>query len=162
MQSTAAISTDGLFRYSLTRSWGDGPMATFVMCNPSTADASQDDPTIRRCIGFARSWGMSGLHVGNLYAFRATKPKKLAEAGWPVGRLNDDWLRAFAEEAIANDTPLVAAWGMNPEPNRIKAVLEMMPEAPWRCLGTTKQHGRPRHPLFVGKSVALEPYVPGR
>lgn len=84
----AAISPDGAYRYSLHREWRrseDQPRwVTFVMLNPSTADAVQDDPTIRRCIAFARALGGTGLAVANLYAFRATSPADL----WAAAELS--------------------------------------------------------------------------
>lgn len=54
------------------------------MLNPSTADENVDDPTIRRCINFAKDWGYGGMYVGNLFAFRTAYPKELKEAGFPV------------------------------------------------------------------------------
>lgn len=66
LTSSAALSPDGIYRYNLTRTWGAGPIATFLMLNPSTADADVDDPTIRRCLGFAKSWGCSSLRVANV------------------------------------------------------------------------------------------------
>ncbi len=81
----AVISDCGRYRYRLTRRWGDGPLLSFIMLNPSTADAEVDDPTIRRCMGFARRDGYGGIVVGNLYAFRTTKPKALFAADNPLG-----------------------------------------------------------------------------
>ena len=72
-RKSATLSECGLYRYDLWRTWATGPHVTFVMCNPSTADAEIDDPTIRRCIGFAQEWGFAGLVVVNLYAYRATE-----------------------------------------------------------------------------------------
>jgi hypothetical protein len=81
----ATLSDCGRYRYRLWRRWADGPTVLFVMLNPSTADADVDDPTIRRCIGFARSWGAGALEVVNLYAWRATQPAELKAAVGPVG-----------------------------------------------------------------------------
>ena len=76
LERNAVISACGRYRYLLTRRVGPGTRAvTFIMLNPSTADATRDDPTIRRCIGFARSWGIGGVDVVNLFAFRATEPR---------------------------------------------------------------------------------------
>lgn len=72
VQRHAELSSDRLYRYRLSRIWADGPRATFVMLNPSTADENKDDPTLRRCMGFARQWGLGGLSIVNLYALRAT------------------------------------------------------------------------------------------
>ena len=84
MQSTAILSDCGKYRFKLTREWweeGKGlGTCLFVMLNPSTADADHDDPTIRRCISFAKAWGYDRLHVGNLLPYRATAPTDLVEA----------------------------------------------------------------------------------
>src|SRR5690606_18576726 len=95
MNGTARFSPCGQYRYLLTRPipapfWKpDAGEAVFVMLNPSTADASEDDPTIRRCIGFAKEWGCTGLTVANLYALRSTDPKGLWKHRDPVGPEND-------------------------------------------------------------------------
>lgn len=84
----AVVSGDGRYRYALTRTWRpDAPLLTFVMLNPSTADAYADDPTIRRCIGFARREGAAGIRVANLFAYRATSPAALVG---PVDAAADD------------------------------------------------------------------------
>lgn len=146
---TAIISACGQYRYKLTRP-GDmtatrGP-AVFVMLNPSTADASVDDPTIRRCMGFARAWGCDGIVVVNLYAFRATQPSDLWIQSDPVGRENDNWLIGVAHEA----EEIVCAWGVNARPERVAEVTAILMTAcgRLRCLGATKS-GAPRHPLYV-------------
>ena len=88
--STAVISQDGLYRYHLERRWSDAPFLTFVMLNPSTADAEIDDPTIRRCVGFSKREGAGGIAVVNLYAFRATSPADLRQASAPYGPVRGD------------------------------------------------------------------------
>lgn len=73
IKKDATISDCGKYRYRLSRIWEPGrPVATFVMLNPSTADATNDDATIRKCMGFARRWNLGGIHVGNLFAYRAS------------------------------------------------------------------------------------------
>jgi hypothetical protein len=74
MLREAEISEDGKYRYALMRMWDDKPLMMFCMLNPSTADATKDDPTIRRCIGFAKDRGYGGIYVVNLMAYRATDP----------------------------------------------------------------------------------------
>src|SRR4051812_5648202 len=99
MIKTATISDCGTYRYRLGRSWEPSmPRLGFVMLNPSVASADIDDPTIRRCIGFAQRLGFGSIDVGNLFAYRATKPKDLKEAGFPEGPDNNDHLRAIALE----------------------------------------------------------------
>ena len=104
----AAFSPCGRYRWHLARTWdADGSRVAFVALNPSTADATHDDPTIRRCIGFARRWGAGGVDVVNLYAFRATKPRDLFAADDPVGPDNDAWIDAV----VARADRVVLAWG---------------------------------------------------
>lgn len=105
----ADIDPSGIYRYDLRRSWGEPgfKVVNFIMLNPSTADASIDDPTIRRCIGFAKSWGYGGLVVTNLFAFRATDPMQLYHADDPIGSLNDEYIARWAGGANL----VVAAWG---------------------------------------------------
>lgn len=146
--SDALISDDLRYRYWLTRRWNTGPVATFVMLNPSTADAHLDDPTIRRCIGYAKAWGCGGLTVVNLYALRSTDPKGLWYVDDPVGPDNDSHLSAFATVARQQGWPLVAAWGANARPDRVAHVLTLPGMAALTALGTTKD-GAPRHPLYL-------------
>src|SRR5581483_9586135 len=95
------------YRYSLARFFGDGGVVNFIMLNPSTADAETDDPTIRRCLGFAKAWGYGTLVVTNLFAYRATDPAELAKAGDPVGPDNDT--RLWSEAQLSD--LVVCAWG---------------------------------------------------
>ena len=151
METSATFSTCGMYRYALRRRWSPGPSIMFVMLNPSTADAHQDDPTIRRCIGFAQLWGYGSLAVGNLFAFRATFPQKLKRCAEPIGPENDHWLTALASEA---DT-LVAAWGNHGRLlGRSLEVSAMLPSL--MRLGLT-QRGEPKHPLYLPKSTKLVP-----
>jgi hypothetical protein len=146
------VSSDGKYRYRLTRVWGDSRrFATFIMLNPSTADATEDDPTIRRCIGFTQSWSLGALVVVNLYAFRATNPADLRFADDPVGPGNGYALAdAIAGSALCGG-PLVAAWGAGAtrgEPDRVRKVLRIPGTDRLSCLGVNKD-GSPRHPLYV-------------
>ena len=93
MNQGATISDCGRYRYGLWRIWNwQLPNAVFIMLNPSTADAETDDPTIRRCVGFARSWDLGGVHIANLFALRASDPGELANAQDPIGSANDMYL----------------------------------------------------------------------
>jgi hypothetical protein len=108
MKKTAVISKDKRFRYQLSRIWDDQkPLMMFIMLNPSTANAQKDDPTIRRCIGFAESWGYGGILIGNLYAYRATDPNDLKLAGYPTGSRNTISLLQMADRVDL----IVCAWG---------------------------------------------------
>ena len=147
MQARADFSPCRRYRFALWRRWAGGPQVLFVMLNPSTADETGDDPTIRRCIAFARSWGFGGLAVGNLFAFRTPSPAVLRSAPRPVGEDNDDWLsrlRAESERAVA-------AWGDHGRfLGRAAAVRAALPGL--HHLGLTKR-GEPRHPLYLPAST---------
>jgi hypothetical protein len=163
VQRHAAISGDGLFRYALHRSWGDGDRLMFIMLNPSTADADQDDPTIRRCVGFARTLGFDGIGVFNLYAWRATEPAALwvsERIGRDIsgGERNDDLLRELLRQ-YARRGAVVAAWGAHAKQDRINQILAFRHAEHLRCLGTTKA-GAPRHPLYLPATARPEPWVP--
>lgn len=158
MASAATISECGRYRYTLHRWWGDGDRLYFVMLNPSTADAEVDDPTIRRCVGFARTLGFDGITVVNLYAYRATKPADLWLADEPTGgERNDDILREVGH--VAKHQTVIAAWGANARPDRVAQVTTT---PGWDCvkaLGVTKD-GAPRHPLYLRADSVPEPWSP--
>lgn len=111
----ALISDCGQFRYHLVRAWQPRQprLLRFIMLNPSTADDESDDATIRKCIGFATALDYTGLAVFNLFAYRATDPKDLKAAGYPVGPMNDKWIRVAAQDARAEGSDVVCAWGTN-------------------------------------------------
>lgn len=158
MEKTATISDDGLYRYTLSRRWSrERAFATFVMLNPSTADGEFDDPTIRRCVGFAKDWDMGGLCVVNLYAFRSTDPKALWKVDDPVGPKNDQYLTAYALEASSSGYPLVAAWGAGGMARRIEHVRSLPGMEALTCLGVTKA-GQPRHPLYLKSDSERRPW----
>lgn len=154
----AAISADGKYRWWLTREWWGNAKATFVMLNPSTAGPSLDDPTIRRCIGFAKTWGLGGIRVVNLYALRSTDPKGLWLADDPVGPENDKHLIDAALAAQVTDSPLIAAWGANARPDRVAHVLALPFFDRLTALGVTKD-GAPRHPLYLRADATLTPWA---
>ena len=158
---SAVISEDGRYRYQLTRFWDPSVHGlAFVMLNPSTADGTEDDPTIRRCMRFARDLGFGGLHVVNLYAFRATKPADLWRAEQPVGPENDDYLRRTFVAAAAFGKPVIAAWGANARPDRVAEVLDLpLARQSLHHLGLTKA-GAPRHPLYLRADAKPSPWHP--
>lgn len=155
VQADAVFSEDRRFRYALTRCWASGPVMKIVMLNPSTAAESTDDPTVRRCVGFARAEGYAGLVVGNLFAWRSSDPSDLRTATDRVGPDNDEWL----EWIISRPGPLVAAWGARADAGRVGDVLELIGTRDLLCLGVTR-HGQPRHPLYVRADTALQPLLP--
>ena len=145
LEGSAVLSPCRLFRYSLWRRWDDPAKgyAMFVGLNPSTADETMDDPTIRRCIGFAKAWGYAGLCMTNLFAFRATEPSDMRDACEPVGTENDETLKNLARDASI----VVAAWGTNGTfLGRDSEVRTLLPNL--HCLRLTKA-GHPSHPLYL-------------
>jgi len=157
VRKSAHISADGLYRYRLERFWGSEHALPFVMLNPSTADAEVDDPTIRRCMGFARREGAGGIIVCNLYAFRATKPADLWQARDPYGPENDSALVGLADWAARAGMPLICAWGAQGGNNNRPIVLMQRTGAQLMCLGRTES-GQPRHPLYVRGDQKLEEF----
>lgn len=153
---SAYFSADRAYRYSLTREvaplTGEGTVA-FVGLNPSTADETLDDPTIRRCIGFARSWGFARLKMVNLYAFRATDPKVMLAVEDPVGPDNDHVLSLV----FGGSELVIAAWGVNAKADRLTSFAETFRGWPLHCLGVTKD-GFPRHPLYVRGDTTPQPF----
>ena len=133
---------------------------TFVMLNPSTADATTDDPTLRRCIGFAEDWDCRRLIVVNLFAYRATLPGALLRAGFHAeGPENEGHVRA----ALADADITVMAWGAHPVARRVPSMSYQFclgVGSAW-CLGMTKE-GSPRHPLYVSRETTLLPWKPAR
>lgn len=162
MRKRAIISVDGQYRYRLSRHWDDGaPSLTFIMLNPSTADAEVDDPTIRRCIGFAKRQSFGGIYVANLYAFRATEPRDMKRAIDPIGPENNQILRYMFSRAADQLTPVVAAWGTHADPRRVRDVMKLNVGATVLSLGVTKD-GHPRHPLYVRADQELTPWPPSK
>lgn len=153
--SSAVLSPCGTYRYELRRTWGQGHPCGWIMLNPSTADAEADDPTIRRCVGFARAWGYAGIVVRNLYALRATDPRVLWSHPDPVGEDNDSFLLDAADEDIT-----VCAWGA--EGRRGNAVINALADAgvPLHYLALTRA-GMPRHPLYLRSGLSPIPFARG-
>lgn len=149
MRGGALLDPTGTYRYHLWREWDRTvPTVTFVLLNPSTADAERDDPTLRRCLGFARRWGFGRLELVNLFALRATSPAALRAHEDPVGPENDGILRQAAGGGI-----VVIGWGNQGALfGRDRAVLGLLGEV-W-VLGLTRQ-GQPRHPLYARGDASL-------
>ncbi len=162
---TSIISGDFAYRYELRRQWApDGATMTMVMLNPSTADEYQDDPTIRRCVGFARRHGHAALRVLNLFAFRSPYPAALRAAHASgidvVGPMNLDHLSLAlidSAESAPGGGQLVFAWGGNVgdrlTADHLTRMLDDIPAVPY-CLGYTAG-GQPRHPLMLSADTPL-------
>lgn len=168
-RSWATLSECGRYRYALGRTWDQKgereAILSIVMLNPSTADHAVDDPTIRRCIHFAKQEGCGGLLVRNLFAWRATDPKELRSASDPIGSQNWEAMRFASKFEIC-----VAAWGAMGSKRLRKARQTQLPEAdemvdhvkrlirPLHVFGLTK-HGQPRHPLYLPNAARAVPWT---
>ena len=159
----AEISSCGRYRYHLWRQVTEVEQlrrVLFVMLNPSTADGVNDDPTIRKCRGFAERWGFQRFDVANLFAWRETVPRELAQAqrrGEDIkGPENERRLMRLATTAAV----VVLAWGADAERWRSYAravaawVARATPAEQVFCLGQTAC-GQPRHPGRIGYDTPL-------
>ncbi|WP_380925406.1 DUF1643 domain-containing protein [Sphingomonas leidyi] len=160
----AEISPCGQFRYRLSRIWDEGAhLLPIIMLNPSTADASIDDPTIRRCMAFARREGLGGIEVANLFAFRTSSPAAMKGAADPIGPDNNRRLGDLFEASAGYGVPVLAAWGVHGDHlERAREVVGWAKHhgAALVCLGITRE-GHPRHPLYVSGDQPLEPFGGG-
>lgn len=146
--SVAVYSHCERFRYLLTREWGPGKRALFIMLNPSTATEEQNDPTVERCERRARALGFGAFRVCNIFGFRATDPRVMRAAPDPVGPAND--------AAILGSVPwadqVICAWGTHgahlERGARVEALLRAAGAPLWH-LGLSKA-GHPKHPLYIG------------
>lgn len=154
---SATISECGKYRYWLERQWSTVPPLAFVMLNPSTADAEIDDPTIRRCMAFAKRERAGGIVVVNLFGLRATDPSELERVEDPFGRANIEALGAV----LVSQWKVVCAWGAHREaivPGHVLRKRAKDCAARLWCLGKTKD-GHPRHPLYLPSNQPLEAYL---
>lgn len=141
----AIISDCSKYRYQLWRIWDKTkPFVMFIMLNPSTADSDIDDPTIRRCIGYAKSWGYGGVYVGNLYAYRATEPSVLREVDNSIGIDNEKHLK----EMDSKCEKIICAWGNRKgRPEHIFSNFNNLHYLKLNADGT------PAHPLYLKKDL---------
>lgn len=155
IRSTAWI--DGPYRYTLVREWDDMmPTLGIIMLNPSTADGDHDDPTIKRCIGFAKRELFGGIHVCNLFAFRATDPRELTSQSDPLGPRNQGALI----EMLSTTQVVLCAWGASLHAVSAATIVPFAAACgSLVCLGTTMK-GAPRHPLYVPAHQPFEEYRP--
>lgn len=158
--SGAVFDDSRLYRYTLWRRWVDNcpleRMCCFIGLNPSTADETADDPTIRRCINFSKSWGFAGYVMLNLFAFRATDPVDMYRQTDRVGKLNDEVLQIVP--ALMGRT--VMAWGagavhrkLGADANRCAMLQGWLREYPQVYYLRRTKHGHPEHPLYVPGDV---------
>lgn len=152
--SEAVYSDCERYRYLLTRVWGPGRRALFVMLNPSTATEVQNDPTVERCERRARALGFGAFRVTNIFAYRATDPKAMRSVDDPIGPDNDSAIL----ESVSWADAVVCAWGNHGlHRNRGQAVEAVLRTAgaPLNHFGLTGQ-GQPRHPLYVSYAEPLQ------
>lgn len=161
LDSGAEFSDDRIYRFRLWRRWSEGPLLMVVGLNPSTADEAQDDPTVRRCINFAKAWGYAGLMMTNAFAFRAKNPKVMLAAPDLAWSENLAIVDREAERVIHGDGAVLAAWG-NHGSHRIQSrCLRQrlhLCGGGVACLGLTKS-GEPRHPLYLAADTNPIPYI---
>lgn len=152
----ATFDSERVYRYRLWRAWGAGARVAFVMLNPSTADETVLDPTLRRCEDYAERWGFSGFEVANLFALRSTDPDGLLPHPDPVG----DPANLLAIEDVAKRCQLVmAGWGrVRPKLRyRIAPVLKVLTQLCDVHALKVNDDGTPAHPLYLAK--AREPFL---
>lgn len=155
-EKTAIFSPCRKWRYALTRIWDkELPVVQFIGLNPSTADETLDDPTIRRCIGYARDWSFGGLVMTNMFAYRATYPKDMLSQDDPIGPENDAWITTIANRA----GKIVAAWGSHGNRrNRDLDIHVLLKGFDVLCFGLTK-NSQPKHPLYLKKETELVSWI---
>ncbi len=142
------ISSCAKYRYTLVRQWQPGNHClSWILLNPSEADATLDDPTIRRCKAFAQRWGYDGIHVANLFAWRDKDRSQLRKVSDPVGPEND---RYILDVARSSDK-VILGWGESGRLlGRSEAVIKLLFDAgitPY-ALAVNKSKA-PRHPLYI-------------
>lgn len=152
--SSALFSECGFYRYRLERQWDPLKGAVgFLMLNPSIADASIIDPTLRRCISFAKSWGFGGVIIGNLFALRSPKPKLIYGHADPVGPENDRHLGEISECCDL----VVCAWGRHGAYlDRARDASRMLEPSKLYALDVTAG-GQPSHPLYLSSKTVPRP-----
>lgn len=153
----ALVSDCERYRYRLWRIWDDlAPLMVWIMLNPSTADAAQDDPTIRKCIGFARAHHHGGIIVVNLFAHRSPSPKDLYDSPYCVGLENDEHIQWAVRSPIL--ATVVGGWGTQAkwfiQRRAEKVRLAVQSQRRLHCFGKTVD-GSPRHPLYLPYSKPL-------
>lgn len=152
------FSDDRVYRYTLWREWSmplievNRKFVMFIGLNPSTADETKDDPTIRKCIHYAKAWGYGALCMTNLFAYRSTDPRKMKKHPHPVGPDSDKWLKECARKASL----IVAAWGRDGAHLKRDLQVEKLIND-LQCLGQNPD-GTPKHPLYLKNELKPETY----
>lgn len=151
-QKSATLSRCKRYRYQLERRWGASPSrrstVVFIGLNPSTADATTDDPTIRKCIAYAQRWKFNRLIMVNLFAWRATDPNELMTSADPIGKQNDNYIAT----AVASGSLTIACWGEHGSLLSRSDDLRAQYSRKLHCLRTNVS-GQPAHPLYLPASL---------
>lgn len=157
MESGATFSGDRVYRYQLWRTWDpQKDSVAFIMLNPSTADEKENDPTIKRCIQYAKDWGYGSLIVGNIFALVSSDPEKLLidSLGYdPIGPDNNAYLSAISMEA---DKTIIAWGNYGKLMNRGEQVLRLLLHPHY--LRLNKITNEPSHPLYLPRNLKPHPY----
>ena len=156
MIKAAELSPCGMYRYTLTRIWNEfKPLANWVALNPSTADETDDDPTIRREIAFSKANGFGGMIKTNIFAYRSTSRGILRMLRDPIGPENDAYIRAVALKCDA----VIVAWGNDGDiKGRGSWVFhKLLTGRPVYCLGVNA-NGHPKHPLYLRGDTVLQEF----
>lgn len=151
LESGAIFSPDGKYRYELHRKWGEGPILNSIGLNPSRAGNENDDPTIRREVGFAMGWGYGALYKYNLFAFISSDPKALCSNPDPIGPDNNGYLKNLKGDVLI----CWGSWNMSFIWMRAALVKQIL-KNPY-CLGRNPD-GEPKHPLYLPSTTKLERY----
>ena len=160
IRKSAIISGCQQYRYLLTRRWAEDPRllnVLWIMLNPSTAGANNDDPTIRKCISFSRQWGYGGIKVVNLFAYRATSPKDMMSATNPIGPENNGHIE---HAGMWNVGLVMCAWGNHGAfLDRYKVVPQLTLDHDLYCLKqNSKEPFMPGHPLYIRNDTKVAKY----
>lgn len=151
----AIFSPCGQYRYLLWRRWGDGPKMLWIMLNPSTANETDNDPTVERCQRRAVAMGYGAVYVANIFALRSTDPKALRQVDDPVGPDNDEAIQLQANQAEI----VVCGWGnhgtLNGRGQRVMQMIREIGVEP-HALRVTGA-GQPGHPLYVSYGIRPSP-----
>lgn len=160
LETGAIISECNKYRYKLWRIWdSEKPLVMFLMLNPSTADANSNDPTIRRCINFAKFWGYGGIVVCNLFAYRATNPKDLLKISNPIGDLNV----VYIKECIELCERVICAWGNASIVKKMAYMSVFFNSITFGrdklCFIDRSKNGTPKHPLYLKSDLTPQKFI---
>lgn len=150
----AVIDDSKQYRYQFSCEWNDGGrFVTFIMLNPSIGNQNHPDPTLRKCISYAKKWGYDGIKVVNLFAYISSDPKVLQTVNDPVGPDNDNHIL----EIIRESERIIVAWGQSIRSplvkRRIQETLHLLREKDSYCLERTVKGNYPKHPLFLKRDL---------